>query len=281
MSELLLPKVDFVFKRIFGTEENKDVLITFLNAVFKPAPGKELTDIEILNPYIDKEALSDKLSILDIRARTAGGTLINIEIQLINRFNMEKRTLYYWSKMYAGQLSEGQDYRELKKTVTINILDFACLPGERYHHIFHLREDREPELVLSDDLEIHFLELPKLEVGAYSLEDSLVKWLLFIRGVEKERWEELAQNEPALRKAMTTLEFLSQDREARMLCEMRQRALHDLRSMTEGAKAGKGSGSGQEPVIENGYAQSASLLRFGPRVFPPAVFCFLRYCQQG
>jgi len=182
VGDLLLPKVDFVFKRIFGSEENKDVLLAFLNAVFKLPLEKQLTELEILNPYIDKEALSDKVAVLDIHARTATGMLINIEIQLANRFNMEKRTLYYLGKMYTGQLSEGQDYRELKKTVNINILDFAYLPGERYHHVFHLREDQEPELVLSDDLEIHFLELPKLETGLYSLEDSLVKWLLFIRG---------------------------------------------------------------------------------------------------
>ncbi|MBC7348056.1 MAG: Rpn family recombination-promoting nuclease/putative transposase, partial [Clostridia bacterium] len=91
MSELLLPKVDFVFKRIFGSEENKDVLAAFLNAVLKPEPGRELTEVEILNPYIDKEALGDKMSILDVRARTAGGTLINIEVQLVNRYDMEKR----------------------------------------------------------------------------------------------------------------------------------------------------------------------------------------------
>jgi len=69
-------------------------------------------------------------------------------------------------------------------------------------------------------------------------------------GVEKERWEELAQNEPALKKAMTTLEFLSQDRKVRELYEMRQKALHDLRSMTEGAKA-EGREEGRAEVARN------------------------------
>ena len=236
MAELLCPKVDFVFKRIFGTEENRDVLAAFLNAVLKSAPGREIAEVEILNPYIDKEALGDKMSVLDVRARIGDGTLVNIEIQLTNRYDMEKRTLYYWSRLYSGQLAEGQGYRELKKTIAINILDFAYLPGKRYHYVFHLREDGEPGLVLSEDLEIHFLELPKLEQAAYGLEDRLVRWLLFIRGVGKERWDELASNEPALRKAMTTLEFLSQDREARMLYEMRQKALRDHISAIEGAR---------------------------------------------
>ena len=258
MSELLSPKVDFVFKRVFGSEENKDVLVAFLNAVLKPAPGKEITQIEIVSPYTDKEAPSDRLSVLDIRARTAGGTLINIEIQLISRFDMEKRTLYCWSKQYSGQLAEGQGCRQLKKTVAINITDFACLPGERYHYIFHLREDREPDLILSDDLEIHFLELPKLEMGAYSLEDRLAKWLLFIRGVGKERWEELASGEPALRKAMTTLEFLSEDREARMLYEMRQKALRDQISMVEGARE-QGEELGKMAVARNMLAMGLDM----------------------
>lgn len=75
--ELLKPTVDFVFKRIFGTEENKDVLVDFLNAVFESAGQAQVSSVEILNPFIDKDASSDKLAILDVRARTESGTLIN------------------------------------------------------------------------------------------------------------------------------------------------------------------------------------------------------------
>jgi hypothetical protein len=63
------PKVDYVFKILFGSEANKSLLIHLLNAVLKPPPGQQIVAVEILNPFNDKETLDDKLSILDIKAR--------------------------------------------------------------------------------------------------------------------------------------------------------------------------------------------------------------------
>ncbi|MCD1261151.1 PD-(D/E)XK nuclease family transposase [Paenibacillus athensensis] len=236
MFDRLDPKVDFVFKRIFGVEENKDILLDFLNVTLRESEPRPITDIQILNPYLDKNALHDKQSILDIHARTSDGKQVNIEIQLFNRYDIERRTLYYWSKMYAAQLEEGQIYKNLKKTITINILNFNFIPNERYYNLFHLREEHTG-IVLTDHIEIHFMELPKLQERQASLSDKLVKWLLFLKGVDKpELWEVIAMNEPALQKAMDTLEFLSQNEEARRLYEMRQKALHDEASMIHGAK---------------------------------------------
>jgi predicted transposase/invertase (TIGR01784 family) len=236
MYERLDPKVDFVFKRIFGVEENKGILLDFLNVVLKDTEPQPIVDLQILNPYIEKQALQGKLSILDINARTSDGKQVNIEIQLYNRYDIDKRTLYYWSKLYSGQLEESQKYKELRKTITINILNFNFIPTERYHNVFHLREDHT-SFVLTDDLEIHFMELPKLHEVRVTLSDKLVKWLLFLKGVQKqELWEEISMNEPSLLKAMDTLEFLSQNEEARRLYEIRQKMLHDEASMIDGAK---------------------------------------------
>lgn len=127
MDDLLDPKIDFVFKRIFGSEENKDVLCAFLNEVLKTTEPEPITDLTIVNPFLDKNMLNDKQSVLDIRAVTEDGKQVNIEIQLANQYDMNKRTLYYWAKLYTEQLQEGQRYHELKKTITINILDFKFL----------------------------------------------------------------------------------------------------------------------------------------------------------
>ncbi|OMF98508.1 hypothetical protein BK147_09760 [Paenibacillus sp. FSL R7-0337] len=62
-----------------------------------------LTEIILMNPYTDKDAPAEKQSILDIKAKTAEGKRINIEMQLFNPYNMEKRTLFYWSEMYYHQ----------------------------------------------------------------------------------------------------------------------------------------------------------------------------------
>ncbi|OCT11900.1 hypothetical protein A8709_28980 [Paenibacillus pectinilyticus] len=235
MRDLLDPKNDFVFKRIFGSEENKDVLLVFLNRTFQEAGEPPLSEIILMNPYTDKDSPQDKQSIFDIQAKTTEGKLINIEMQLFNRYDNEKRTLYYWSKQYASQLEEGQPYKNLKKCVTINILNFSILPSDHYHNVFHLREDRSG-ISLTDDLEIHFLELSKLNHQPTTKSGGLLNWLLFLKSDNTDNWEVLKMQEPELGKAMTVLEFLSQDEEARRLYEMRQKALHDEASLREGAR---------------------------------------------
>lgn len=166
-----------------------------------------LNEVVLLNPYTDKDDLLDKQSIFDIWAKTEEGKLINIEMQLFNKYDIEKRTLYYWSKRYSGQLQETGKYKDLKKCVTINILNYKVLPNEHTHSVFHLREDRNGT-PLADDIEIHFLELPKLEHTPVPGEGGLVNWLLFLKGIDDSNWEVLSMNEPVLKKAMDTLQFL-------------------------------------------------------------------------
>lgn len=237
MAELLDPRVDFVFKRIFGSEQNKDVLLAFLNSTFIETGEAPLTEITVINTYTDKDSPEDKQSILDIKAKTVEGKLINIEMQLFNPYHMEKRTLFYWSEMYFHQIKKGENYNLLKKCVTINILNYSCLDNERYHNVFHLQEDHTG-ISLTDDIEIHVMELTKLEQHPISLEKGgLVNWLLFLKGIDTSNWEVLAMNEPMLKKAMDTLEFLSHDAATRMAYDARMKALSDEKSMIEGARA--------------------------------------------
>jgi len=255
MTDLLDPKNDFVFKRIFGSEENKDVLLAFLNRTFEDAGRPRLTEIVLLNPYTDKDAPDDKQSILDICARADDGTLVNVEIQLFNRYDIEKRTLFYWAKLYTSQLAEGEQYRKLRRTVAINILNFAFLPNAQVHNVFHLKEDRTG-IGLTDDLELHFMELPKLREEEVPVEGGLTSWLLFLKGIEREQWEVLAMQEPALKKAMTTLEILSQSEEARWRYEARQKFLRDQASMLEGARE-EGRAEGLQQGLQKGELKKA------------------------
>ncbi|QAV17898.1 hypothetical protein PC41400_09545 [Paenibacillus chitinolyticus] len=228
-------------------------MLTFLNRTFAESGEPPLTEIVLLNPYTEKDAPLDKQSIFDIWAKTAEGKLINIEMQLFNKYDIEKRTLYYWSKRYSGQLQEGQTYKELKKCVTINILNYSFISNDRYHNVYHLREDHTG-LELCDDIEVHFMELSKLDEKAAPVEGGLINWLLFLKGVDKTNWEVLKMNEPTLKKAMDTLEFLSQDREARRLYEERQKYLHDEASMIEWATE-KGMAKGMAQGMAKGIAE--------------------------
>jgi predicted transposase/invertase (TIGR01784 family) len=228
MDKLLRPSLDFVFKGIFGTEENKnEVLLNFLNVAFRNTEPKPFTSLTLVNTHIDKDMIDDKRSVLDVRAKNEDGKQVNIEIQVSPEWNMPKRTLYYWCKMYEEQLHEGQSYDQLQKTITVNIMaESLVLPNNRFHNVFHLREDDTGELLL-DDLEVHFLELSKLGEKSHRMDDPLVRWLTFIKGVDKEKWEELAMDTPGLKKAMDTLEFLSQNEEVRALALAREKALRD------------------------------------------------------
>jgi predicted transposase/invertase (TIGR01784 family) len=235
-NDLLDPKNDFVFKRIFGSEKNIEILLTFLNRIlYKNVEEPMLTEIVLLNPYTDKDAPSDKQSIFDIKAKRTDGSIVNVEMQLFNRYDNEKRALFYWGKQYTEQLKAGEPYKRLKKCVVINILDFSIIPGDRYHNVFHLWEDDE-RILFSEDEEIHILELSKIAGKSTPTASGLLNWLLFLKTKDKRYWEVLRMNEPILSKAMKELEYLSQDEEARRLYEMRQKALHDEASSIAGAK---------------------------------------------
>ena len=195
----------------------------------------KLDTIKVLNPFIRRELLEDKTSILDIKAKTVTDELINIEIQLANKYNMDKRSLYYWSKLYSGQLSAGQDYRELKKTITINIINFNYLEGDSFHKIFHIKEDSTGKM-LNDLLEIHFIELLKVPEAKKGERDTLQMWLQFLKYENKELLGGYAMAEPAIKKAINVLDFLNRDVDTKELYEIREKSLKDETSLINGAK---------------------------------------------
>ncbi|SHH54788.1 Rpn family recombination-promoting nuclease/putative transposase, partial [Tepidibacter thalassicus] len=116
----LNPKVDFVFKKLFGSEENKDILISFINSVL--SEENQVKDIKIKNPYNLSSYIKGKMSILDIKAVDEKGVWYDIEMQIAEQSFYDKRALYYWAKVYSDQIESGEDYFELRKTISINIL---------------------------------------------------------------------------------------------------------------------------------------------------------------
>ncbi len=235
MESLLSPTMDFVFKRLFGTDENRVVLQDFLNSVFMDAGQPKVAQVELLNPYLDKDLADDKLGIVDVRARTEGGTLIDVEVQVAPDPDFDRRTLYYWAKLFTGQITEGQAYWELHPTLTVNIVDFMMRPESTCHTIFTLQE-RHSGRGFSDALTIHFLELPKFRRQELVSHHRLTQWLLFLTLNTPEQLEELAMDDPIMKQALTNLEWLSQDRATRERYEARQKALRDELSRMEGAR---------------------------------------------
>jgi len=188
---LLDPKNDFLFKKLFASPGNEDLLIDLLNSILKLQEEKKISQVTILNPIKTRDHVKDKEAIMDILARTVEGTLITIEIQVADEHDMQKRATYYWSVVFASQMLIGMQYSELRKTIGINILDYIFLKQtEKYHTVFHLREETE-NFPLTDVEEIRFLELPKMlknwEKGRLKAEDPLTKWFLFLEANEDQK----------------------------------------------------------------------------------------------
>ena len=235
MKGLLDPKMDFVFKNIFGNEKNSKILISFLNATLKP---KDLiTSVEIKNTDLNKGYIEDKFSRLDVKATTSNEEIINIEIQLKNEYNMIKRSLYYWSKLYSEQLNEGEDYSILKRTICINILNFKYLKTRKFHSAYRLKEIYSNE-ELTDVAEIHFIEIPKLEDGSDE-KDMLVPWIEFLKDPESEKVRNLEMSIEEIRQAKDELIKMSNDDTQRELYEMRAKTLKDkISALNEAERKG-------------------------------------------
>ena len=242
---LLSPKVDFVFKKIFGSEENKSVLISFLNATLKPK--KEIVSVDLKNTDIEKEYLKDKFSRLDVKATTSNKETINIEIQLKNEYDMIQRSLYYWSKIYEEQIQEGDSYSNLNRTVCINILNYNYLKNDRFHNIYRLKEIETNE-ELTDIEEIHFIEIPKLrELNLNDEADMLEVWIEFLRDPESEVIRNIEMSNEEVRKAKDKLYKLSQSKKDRELYFLREKSIRDEISALSKAK---------EEGIEQGIQQN-------------------------
>ena len=252
---LLNPKIDFVFKKIFGSEKHPGVLISFLNAVLKPK--NNITDVEIKNTDIDKSYIEDKFSRLDVKAVTSKNEIINIEIQLKNEYNMIQRSLYYWSKLYEEQLSEGDRYDKLSRTVCINILDFKYLKNDRFHNGYRLKEIETNE-ELTDLQEIHFIEIPKLKrfESTEEIVDLLEGWVEFLRDPESEVIRKLEMSNKEIREAKDELYRLSRNSKERELYYLREKSLRDEISALANAKE-KGLKEGLKQGLFEGKLESA------------------------
>ena len=222
---LISPRVDVAFKKIFGVEENKDLLISLINSIV--SLDDQVSEITLLNPYNPKNFKHDKLSILDIKARGADGKRFNIEIQISDEADYDKRALYYWAKLYTEQLREKEDYASLSKAIGIHILNFTSIPEvQKYHNIFHITE-KESGLEYFKDLELHTIELKKFSDNAKEelpeliakIKKPLDMWVAFLTKYYLLKADNLpeALDSSSLKKAINVLEvmnFTDEERDA-------------------------------------------------------------------
>ena len=268
--EVLPPTDDWVFKLLFGDERNRHILIRFLSS-FVELPPEEYEGLRFLNPYLKPEAGEDKLGILDVKLKTKGGTIINIEIQVHPVKYLEKRLAFYLAKLIVEQIGKGELYGVIQRVLCICIADYDVFSGDRgYMSHFQFCKRQDGRWLEEVPMELYTIELAKAPV----VEDGseIWGWVQFLRGRRKEEFEMLAERNRDIREAVDSLYEISLDEEAREVYEMRQKAWRDRMSQfagyyEEGLEKGreeglqKGLRRGLEKGREEGLEQTARNLK--------------------
>lgn len=207
------PKVDYAFKRLFGREQNRLLLLDLLNAVLQLSEQNRLTDVQLLNPFGEKDTLDDKLSIVDVKARDQQGRLFDIEMQVLPERAFRSRVLYYWADLHRGQLSAGEPYSALRPTISVCLTNFVLFPRPADYHLRFELLNFAHGLRFSEDLLVVLLELPKFQRAVEQLNNPLDAWLYFLRHAEELDTEALpaALATPEFRQAMEELTMISQN----------------------------------------------------------------------
>jgi predicted transposase/invertase (TIGR01784 family) len=224
------PKIDCVFKALLGAEDNRNLLIHFLNAFLAQELNEPLVWVEILNPYNDKEFLSDKLSIVDVKAKDSHEQLYQIEIQLTSYGHLPARIIYNWADIYSQQLKSGQDYGQLRPTYAIWLLAENLLSDDsQYVHHYKMRD--EQGRVFNHHGGIWLLELNKFNTNRIESEDQ--RWLKFFKDGEQLDDSALPDwmNTRIMRQAMSTLSTFSEKERQYHQYQARQEYLREQRTI--------------------------------------------------
>ena len=227
------PLVDCVFKRLFASEHNKSLLIDIVNALLEKGREPKIVDVEIVDPYNPKQFIGDKITIVDIRARTETGEWIIVEVQVKMTGSFPKRLLYYWARAYQAQLKESERYSRLQK-VTLICVSQNALPinTRRYWNHFRVLE-QDDQICLCPDLSIYTIELEHFGQTEHQLTDSLEKWSYLLKHGEQlddSRLPESLQT-PPICQAVKEMKMFTQDEIERELYESRRKALMDHASL--------------------------------------------------
>lgn len=223
---LLDPKLDVVFKLLFAEPRNRALLISLLTAVLRPT--SPIVNVTVLDPELPKDLVLDRGVRLDLLVELADGRLVDVEMQSDARGNVRERWVYHWARLYGGRLRRGDDWKELEPVVCIVFLDDAA-PSGRFHSIYELREvhDNTP---LTDALQIHLIELPRLDQApAEGEREDLQRWARFLRADSEPALESLANEVPIMAAAKEALEVLSREPSAQRLAQYREDAAIERR----------------------------------------------------
>ena len=262
MEGQLLPLTsDYVFKRIFGQEENKQALKDFLESILE----EEILKIEIKNPEIPKNFYDSKYGVLDLKVTLNDDVVVDVEMQMRNEHDIEQRMPYYLASNYVNSLKEGEIYIRAKKSIVISILNFNYYKRNEYHSIARMMfEKPKPEENVKmgyekEDkyatryLEMHIIELPKFKRKNPEIDTKLEQWLWLFVGSDK-KVEKAKKVNKEIEKINKKLASMSLSREERNNYEFRLKAIRDEASAIDYATR-VGLERGMQQGIQQGIQQ--------------------------
>ncbi len=259
------PQNDFAFKRIFGQEKNKKILIAMLNAVLKESFHGPIEDVQFLKTIQDPEIGSQKQSIVDVLCKDQDGCQYIIEMQVASRQGFEKRAQYYAAKAYVNQAGVGRLYQNLKKVIFLAFTNYILFPKEKKHKTEHITLEKNSLNHHLTALRFVFVELPKFlaicpeDISTLSLEEKFYYFLAKAEEINRETLEKLAGKDIIIQKAFDELEGVNWTQEELNTYNAAQKRELDHEAcladaMDKGMKKGKKEGlaEGMEKGIEKG-----------------------------
>ena len=230
-AKLLSPKLDVVFQALFGEVGSERITKKFLEAIL----DKKLEEVDLSrNIVLRRENPKDKMGILDVLVKINQEEYCNVEMQMVEKDNLIERILYYWSRIYGKNLNGSDDYIELKRTIGVLIVNFEIkkLKELGYHSKWKIIEEKERKLILTEHLELHIIEIPKIyNIGENEEKEELVKWINFIENPESEKVGEYMKENEEMKEAKEKLEVMSEDEKMQILAELRLKAIRDEKAV--------------------------------------------------
>ncbi len=263
----LSPMSDVVFKAMFGRENavSNRLLLQLINDILTNKGDEPVVSIECRNPFHYPEYPYDKEAILDIKAESGTGERFNIEVQVKREDAYRQRSLFYWAKTYCETIAKGESYDELKKTVVINIVGYDAIAESDYMHTHFKIMEKDEHFPLTEDLQIHYLELPKL--SSHIQDVAVERWMAFFKNADNEAadalMEQLAENSEIIKEAKNMLEKISADEKMQELYRAREKArLDEINRIRSAEKRGEERGE-ERGKKRNAKQIAENLFRMG------------------
>ncbi len=205
------PKNDIAFKRIFGQEKNKEILLVLLNEVLKDQIKNPIKDVHFLSPFQEPEALAQKQSIVDVLCRDEEGTQYIIEMQVARQKGFRKRAEFYASRAFWSQMGEGEEYEHLKAVIFLAFCNFSLFPKKEHYKSDHKSKDTRTGEHDMNSVNFTFVELPKFEkqrhkeISELSQEEKFYYFLLHAPHTSPEDLAVLTKHDKVMEKAYQEL----------------------------------------------------------------------------